>query len=187
MANIKCTNVYNPQNLTSIKTMNKELYNYLQDGVLASYAQSAYKMALGMLKMHRKLRRKGKNPKIPYMKRDCIKLNNQNYKIKNGNVRISLRAREFVYIKLEKHTLDMLKGVKHGSLTITPRQLIFSYSKIITKTTPHGWAGLDINFNNSTLHDTNGNTTIEFMINRLEKNFRKNIGITYGEVKAQHG
>ena len=28
---------------------------------------------------------------------------------------------------------------------------------------------------------------IEFMINRLEKNFRKNIGITYGEVKAQHG
>ena len=29
--------------------------------------------------------------------------------------------------------------------------------------------------------------TIEFMINRLEKNFRKNIGITYGEVKAQHG
>ena len=29
--------------------------------------------------------------------------------------------------------------------------------------------------------------TVEFMINRLEKNFRKNIGITYGEVKAQHG
>ena len=28
---------------------------------------------------------------------------------------------------------------------------------------------------------------LEFMINRLEKNFRKNIGITYGEVKAQHG
>ena len=29
--------------------------------------------------------------------------------------------------------------------------------------------------------------SLEFMINRLEKNFRKNIGITYVEVKAQHG
>lgn len=55
----------NEKNLTSIKTMNKELYDHLQDGVLASYAQTAYRMALGMLKTHRKLRRKGKNPKIP--------------------------------------------------------------------------------------------------------------------------
>lgn len=94
------------------------------------------------------------------MKRDCIKITNQNYKIKNGSVRIAIRAREFVYIKLEKHTLDMLKSFKHGSLTITPKHLIFTYSKIITKTTPRGWAGLDINFNNVTMHDTNGKTTV---------------------------
>ena len=54
------------------------------------------------------------------MRRDCIKITNQNYKIKNGQLRISIRAREFIYIKLEKHTIEMLKGFKHGGLTITP-------------------------------------------------------------------
>ena len=72
------------KNLTSTKAMNREIYGYLQTGLKATYAQTAYEMALAMLKAHRKLRRKGKNSKIPYMRRDCIKITNQNYKIKNG-------------------------------------------------------------------------------------------------------
>ena len=129
-------------------------------GLKATHAQTAYEMALAMLKAHRKLRRKGKNPKIPYMRRDCIKITNQNYKIKNGQLRISIRARKFIYIKLEKHTIEMLKGFKHGGLTITPTHLIFTYSKIVSKTIPNGWLAGDINFNNFTTCDTNGKITV---------------------------
>ena len=148
------------KNLTSAKAMNREMYGYLQTGLKATYAQTAYEMALAMLKAHRKLRRKGKNPKIPYMKRDCIKITNQNYKIKNSQLHILIRAYKFIYIKLEKHTLEMLKGFKHGGLTITPTHLIFTYSKIVTKTIPDGWLAGDINFNNFTTCDTNGKITI---------------------------
>ena len=62
------------KNLTSTKAMNREIYGYLQTGLKATYAQTAYEMALATLKAHRKLRRKEKNPKIPYMRRDCIKI-----------------------------------------------------------------------------------------------------------------
>ena len=148
------------KNLTSIQSMNRELYNRLQDGFYSAYAQTAYRMALGMLKTHRKLKRKGKNPKIPYMTHDCIKITNQNYKIENGSVRIAVRAREYIYIKLEKHTLAILEKFKHGSLTITPTHIMFSYSQDVANTIQRGWAGLDINFNNATMHDMNGKTTV---------------------------
>ena len=148
------------KNLTSTKAMNREIYGYLQTGLKATYAQTAYEMALTMLKAHRKLRRKGKNPKIPYMRRDCIKITNQNYKIKNGQLRISIRARKFIYIKLEKHTIEMLKGFKHGGLTITQTHLIFTYSEIVSKTIPNGCLAGYINFNNFTTCDTNGKITI---------------------------
>ena len=54
----------------------------------------------------------------------------------------------------------MLKGFKHGGLTITPTHLIFTYSKIIKETIPDGWIAGDINFNNFTTCDTNGKTTV---------------------------
>ena len=54
----------------------------------------------------------------------------------------------------------MLKGFKHGGLTITPTHLIFTYSKIVKETIPDGWIACDINFNNFTTCDTNGKITV---------------------------
>ena len=54
----------------------------------------------------------------------------------------------------------MLKGFKHGGLTITPTHLIFTYSEIVSKTIPNGCLAGDINFNNFTTCDTNGKITV---------------------------
>ena len=54
----------------------------------------------------------------------------------------------------------MLKGFKHGGLTITPTHLIFTYSKIVSKTIPNECLAGDINFNNFTTCDTNGKIAV---------------------------
>jgi len=98
--------------------------------VYKQYIPSAFEVALGVLKAHRRRLRKGKRSSIPYMKRLMLKAENQSYRLdrETGRLRIPIRGTEGLQVQLplSKWHRSILSDLSWGlgSLTVVPGKVI---------------------------------------------------------------
>ena len=92
-----------------------------------------------------------------------------NYCIQAGlenNVTSRFRLTKVVYHDLMK--CGVLKGVKLGSITITPTAICISYSKIVEVRGPKGWIAVDVNEDNVTAISSSGEIKV-YDLSKLKK------------------
>jgi len=78
------------------------------------------------------------------------------FKIHNGCLRLPTKPQEFVYVKLNSHTLQALSGLDVRSVTLTPGTLSIGYSRETVEIKPEGYVGIDRNLDNVTTASTDG-------------------------------
>jgi putative transposase len=122
------------------------------------YCHSACKIALAMLKTHRRKRKEGK----PEAKKLFMQLDPMLYKLHEDRVRISVRPRQFLFINLkfgkyQKKFIDAWqKGkLKTGEITINCDKIIIPFKKEVDLQNPSDWIAIDINESNVTSVSSN--------------------------------
>ena len=143
-----------------------------REGHYATHTQEAIRAGKSLLKAWRtalrkvtasKAKSKAKKPTRParkskttrpYVRKELLKVNNQNYRIKNGSVEIPTMFGDRVKIKLASYMLEKLEGKKSGGITLTKDRLFVSYSEIVEPVVPQGWLGMDLNLDNITTYDS---------------------------------
>ena len=124
--------------VTSRNALCKVAYKDFREQHPRMYAQhlvSAFEVACGVLKNHRKRVRKGVTCRIPYVKRLMMKAENQAYKLDRTSGIIDLPIRAGCHVKLRlvvsqyhrKYLDDMALSL--GSLTVLPDRVIVAFWK----------------------------------------------------------
>jgi putative transposase len=141
--------------VTSRNALVKIAYKDFREQHPRMYAQhlvSAFEVACGILKNHRKRVRKGVTSRIPYVKRLLMKAENQAYKLdrKSGVIDLPIRAGCHIELRLivsqyhRKYLDDM--SLSLGSLTVLPDRVIVAFRKDAPKPyTPDSVISLDTN------------------------------------------
>jgi putative transposase len=166
--------------ITSRFRLSNEVYRDLHNGLHTWYALSAIEKATVILKNYRKSMRKNPKTKRPYVHKPFLSIGNQAYKIVGGQLRLPTKPRQFVYIPLNKHTLDILSepSLKLGSVTLTASTLSIAFSKETAETEPTGYMGLDSNLDNVTTASNNGE------VQRFDLSEASRIKVAYRAVKS---
>jgi len=76
------------------------------------------------------------------------------FKIKDGLLRLPVKPRQYTYVKLNRHSLQVLSGLSVRSVTLTPDSLSLTYSKETIEVKPEGYLGVDRNLDNVTIAST---------------------------------
>ncbi|OLE70822.1 hypothetical protein AUF78_04840 [archaeon 13_1_20CM_2_51_12] len=109
--------------------------------------------ATSILHNYRKATKENPQTRFPYARR--LMMNTcYGFKIQNGHLRLPFKPRQYVYVKLNNHTLKVLSGVDVRSITLTPGSVSISYSKETVEIKPEGYLGIDRNLDNSTAAST---------------------------------
>ena len=170
------------KDITSRFKLSNEVYGALHNRLHTWYILSAVEKATAILKNHRKEKRKNPEAKKPYVLRPFLSIGNQAYTITDGKLRLPIKPREFIYIPLNRHTLEVLSepGLKLGSITLVASTsvLSISYSKEVDEIEPSGFIGLDRNLNNVTVAESGGET-MRFNLSEATR-----IKAAYREVKS---
>jgi len=118
------------------------------------YTLSACEVACARLKQYRK------NRKLAYVRKPHLKLDNQTFKIIDGELRIPVKSREFLYIplKIREYHKEFLMGQYHiGSVTITCNTVTIAFSKQVKVIEAKGMMAFDTNEKSLVGIDTDGN------------------------------
>lgn len=122
------------------------------------FCHSACKIALAMLKSHKKKHRDGK----PEAKKLFMQMDPQLYKFYGDKIRISVRPRQFLFIELkfgeyQKKFIEAWKRgeLKTGEITINETKIIVPFRKEVDLQNPNDWIAIDINESNITGASTN--------------------------------
>jgi len=123
--------------ITSRYAIRKAVYRGFRKDydVYSQYIPSACEVAGAILKNHRRRLRQGKKSKTPFVKRLCLKCENQTYRLdrETGLLDLPIRAREHITIQLNisPYHRKYLKDEKLslGSLTICPDRIIVAFRK----------------------------------------------------------
>src|SRR2546425_2064853 len=149
MVNV-CIAVGIRENVSSLKTLSLKSYHHLSHDILGYYRLGAISTATRILRNDRKAKKKNPWTKVPYagklMLTTCY-----GFKIQNGLLRLPIKPRQYVYVKLNNHTLNVLSGLNVRSVTLTPDSLSISYSKEMVEIEPEGYMGVDRNLDNVTV------------------------------------
>src|SRR5437867_12831615 len=96
------------------------------------------------------------------------------FKIQNGLLRLPVRPRQYSYVRLNNHTLQVVSGLSVHSVTLTPHSLTMSYSKETVEIEPEGYVGIDRNLDNITIASTDGTVkTFDLSLaTRIKTNYR---------------
>ena len=141
--------------VTSRNGLAKIAYKDFREQHPRMYAQhlvSAFEVACGILKNHRKRVREGVTRRIPYVKRLMMKAENQAYRLdrKSGVIDLPIRAGCHVELRLvvsqyhQKYLDDMALSL--GSLTVLPDRVIVAFRKDVPKPfVPESALSLDTN------------------------------------------
>jgi len=89
-----------------------------------------------------------------------------------------VKPREYLYLRLNRHTLRVLSGHNVHSVTLTSESLCISYSKETVEIRPQGYIGVDRNLDNVTVASTD-HTVRAFDLSKVT-----NIKSTYRLVKS---
>jgi len=154
MVNV-CIAVGMEENVSSLKTLSLRSYHRLSRGILGYYRLCAISAATGILRNYRKTRKKNPRTRFPYA-RKLMLTTCYGFKIQNGLLRLPVRPRQYSYVRLNNHTLQVLSGLSVHSVTLTPDLLTISYSKETVETEPEGYVGIDLNLDNITIASTDG-------------------------------
>jgi putative transposase len=129
-------------------------YRDLSDrhAVYKQYIPSAFEVALGVLKAHRRRLNRRKRSSVPYMRKLMLKAENQSYWLdrETGRLRIPIRGTEGVQLHLaisEWHRSFLSDpGWSLGSLTVVPGKIVVVVRKEAPKPyEPDGAIALDTN------------------------------------------
>src|SRR5437867_11477164 len=78
------------------------------------------------------------------------------FKIRNGLLRLPVKPREYVYLKLNDHTLQAISALSVRSVTLTPGWVSINYSKEMVEIEPEEYLGVDCNLDNVTTASVDG-------------------------------
>jgi len=164
-----CIRVGLKKGITSKFRLTNEVYHELTKyGYHSWYVLGAMEVATTILKNYRKAKRKKKDVKCPRARRLMAKLGNQALKIMDNELVFPVKPRQFIRIPLHRMALEVLEGVKLGSITITPTAIHISYSKMVEVKEPKGWIAIDVNEDNVTAVSSDGEVKI-FDLSKLKK------------------
>src|SRR5881628_2478114 len=103
--------------------------------VYKQYIPSAFEVALGVLKAHRRRMRRGKRSSVPFIRRLMLKAENQSYRLdrETGRLRIPIRGTEGVQLLLpmsEWHRSFLRDpSWELGSLSVVPGKVLLAVRK----------------------------------------------------------
>jgi putative transposase len=122
------------------------------------YCHSACKIALAILKVHRRRHGEGK----PEARKLFMQLDPMLYKFYGDKIRISVKPRKFIFIKLkygeyQKKFIDAWRDgkLKTGEITINENKIIIPFKKWVDLQNPKDWMAIDINESNITAVSSN--------------------------------
>lgn len=122
------------------------------------FCHSACKIALAMLKTYRKKHKEGK----PMAKKLFMQLGPQLYKFYGDSIRISVRPRQFIFLKLkygeyQKKFIEAWREekLKTGEITINETKIIIPFKKVVDLQDPNDWIAIDVNESNVTTVSSN--------------------------------
>jgi len=158
-----CIRVGLDMGITSRFKLSKEVYHELMKyGYHSWYVLGAIEVATAILKNYRKAKRGGRDIKQPLARRLVAKIGNQAIKIVDEKLRIPIKPRWFLYIPLYKRARELLVDSKHrlGSVTLTPKMVYVSFSKMVEVKEPRGYVAIDVNEDNITAVSSDGEVRI---------------------------
>jgi len=154
MVNV-CVAVGIEENISSLKILSLKAYHRLSRDMPSYFRLCAISIATGILRNHRKAKRKNARTKFPYAKKLML-TTCYGFKIQNDLLRLPVKPRQFAYVKLNSHTLQTISGFSVRSITLTPHSLCVTYSKETVEIEPEGYFGTDRNLDNVTVASTGG-------------------------------
>ncbi|MGI0101772.1 MAG: RNA-guided endonuclease InsQ/TnpB family protein [Nitrosotalea sp.] len=164
-------------NITSRFKLQSLVYPRFNKTIYSGYVCTAIWKASMILKNYRRIKKKNTIAKIPFMKKCILVIDNQRYEIIHNHLKFPVRPRQFVYIPLNHHVCKILlkPNLKLGSITLTDSKLCISYSRDIPRKDPNGSIGIDMNLENITGTDNEGNSMIVDMskIVSMKMKYRK--------------
>lgn len=168
------------KDITSRFKLSEAVYEPLHNGLHTWYILSAIEKSCAILKNYRKAKRKNPKTKTPYVKKSFLSIGNQAYKIIDGKLRIPIKPREFIYIPLNKHSLNVLSepNLKLGSITLTASTVSISFSKETAEIELSGYIGIDRNLDNVTTASSKGKV-VAYDLSKATR-----VKATYREVKS---
>jgi len=155
-----CIDYAHKRRITSFAKLRKGVYEEWKRrwDYSTHFCHSACKIALAMLKKHRKKHKKEK----PEAKKLFMQLDPVLYKFYGDRVRISVRPRQFLFINLkfgeyQKKFIDSWKEekLKTGEITINKDKIIIPFKKEVDLQDPKEWIAIDINESNVTAVSSN--------------------------------
>jgi len=177
MVNV-CVSVGIDENISSLKLLSLKSYHRLSRDLLSYYRLCAISTATGILSNYRKAKRKNSLTKFPYAKRLML-TTCYGFKIKEGFLRLPVKPQQYVYVKLNSHTLQVLSGLNVRSVTLTPYSLSITYSKETAEIETEGFVGVDRNLDNVTAAST------DKIMRRYDLSKVADIKSTYRYVKSR--
>jgi putative transposase len=122
------------------------------------YCHSACKIALAILKKHRKNKKEGK----PEARKLFMQLDPQLYRFYGDKIRISVRPRKFIFINLrfgeyQRKFIDAWREgkLKTGEITVNEDKIIIPFKREVDLGNPSDWIAIDINESNVTAVSSN--------------------------------
>jgi len=117
MVNV-CIAVGIEENVSSLKTLSLKSYHRLSCSILGYYRLCAISTATGILRNYRKTKKKNPRTRFPYA-RKLMLTTCYGFKIQNGLLRLPVRPRQYSYVRLNNHTLQVVSGLSVHSVTLT--------------------------------------------------------------------
>lgn len=149
--------------LTSKFALRNLVYDSFKNGYHTTFISMAVFKAHAILKNYRRTIKKRGHCNKPYMKKRFIIVDANNVKLTGQYIHFSTKPRQFTAIKLNEYALSKLSQdtIKIGSIIIKENEIIIPYSFSVQEKKAEGYIGIDMNFENVTLHDTDENTKVE--------------------------
>ena len=146
----ECIRIGLAENMTSLKSLSLRTYKQLSGyEVMSCYKLCAISAATGILRNHRKMKRKNPKTKEPYAKR--LRLTTcYGFKLRASCLFLPFKHKEPIKIPLNPHTLEVLSepNIEVRSVTLTDEALTISYTHKVKLIEPRGLVALDRNLDN---------------------------------------
>jgi putative transposase len=182
-----CVRIGLAENVTSLKSLSLKAYNQLATyDAMSYYKLCAISKATGILRNHRKARRKNPKIKDPYARRPQLTTcYGFKIKTKEGELLLPFKPKQPLSIPLNAHVLHVLSepNIQIRSVTLTDQHLSISYAKEAEPIQPRGLIAIDRNLNNLTIADSDAQVTrrnlakateIKAMYQEIRSHMRRN-------------
>ncbi|WXG44000.1 MAG: transposase [Promethearchaeati archaeon SRVP18_Atabeyarchaeia-1] len=191
-----CIRIGLAENATSMKALSKKAYHELAGCDAPTYYRlTAISKATGILRNYRHALRKQPKAKRPHaaklMLTDCY-----GFRIISGELRLPIRAKEYVYIPLNAYTLRSIEGWTVRSVCLTTSAVSLTFSREVDQVEPAGLIGIDRNLDNVTIASSDGDakrydlsrvTEIKENCRQAKRGFKRNDCRVRGQLYSKYG